>query len=86
MNYVTILGFMAGAITSTAFLPQVIKAASSKKVDDISLLQPVFLSFGILLWLIYGLFLRDLPIILANIIGFFSNTALIWLKIKYSKR
>ena len=45
MNFVTILGFMAGAITSTAFIPQVIKAASSKKVEDISLLQPLLGGF-----------------------------------------
>jgi MtN3 and saliva related transmembrane protein len=39
-----------------------------------------------LLWLIYGIFLKDLPLILANAFSIVCYTLLIWLKLRYAKR
>jgi len=41
------------------------------------------LSAGIFLWLIYGLYKKDLPIILANGISLFLVLIVLGLKIKY---
>lgn len=83
MNYLWI-GILAGTITCAGFVPQVIKTFRTKKAEDVSLLQPLIISVGIFLWFIYGLLLKDLAIILANIFAFICNLALIAMKIKYT--
>jgi MtN3 and saliva related transmembrane protein len=85
MSY-QIIGFAAGLITSVGFIPQVYKALRTKKVEDISWLQPLVLSVGIFLWLIYGLILNDQAIILANAFALCCNILLLSLKIIYQKK
>ncbi len=80
---VTILGFIAGGLTTFAFFPQVVKAARTKSTGDISLGMVSLSSTGIFLWFIYGLCLRSLPIILPNFISFVLTSTLLTLKIKY---
>ena len=66
MDYIKIIGLIAGLCTTIAFLPQVIKTWRSRSAKDISLGMFLLLVFGVFLWLVYGLLLNDLPIILAN--------------------
>jgi MtN3 and saliva related transmembrane protein len=80
---VSILGFIAGGLTTFAFFPQVVKAARTKSTRDISLGMVSLTSTGIFLWFIYGLCLRSLPIILPNLISSVLTFTLLGLKIKY---
>jgi MtN3 and saliva related transmembrane protein len=80
---VSILGFIAGGLTTFAFFPQVVKAARTKSTHDISLGMVSLTSTGIFLWFIYGLCLRSLPIILPNLISCILTSTLLTLKIKY---
>ncbi|QQS50706.1 MAG: SemiSWEET transporter [Bacteroidota bacterium] len=64
--YIKIIGLTAAALTTFAFLPQAIKTWKTKSTDDLSPAMFGLLCTGILLWLIYGLLVNDLPIILAN--------------------
>jgi MtN3 and saliva related transmembrane protein len=79
------LGLLAGSITSLGFIPQLVKGYRTKKLDDVSYLMPVILGCGMLLWLIYGIFINDLPIIAANIFGIGCNISLVVLKKVYEK-
>ena len=81
MPWITIIGLLAAACTTIAFLPQVIKTVKTKKTKDISLLMYVILTTGILLWVVYGLLTIDLPIILANSITFVLALIVLMLKI-----
>jgi len=83
MEIVTILGLTAAALTTWSFLPQVIKSIKTKKTEDISLAMYSLLSVGILLWLIYGLLIKDFPIIIANLVSFILNLIIVFLKLKY---
>ena len=78
------LGVLAGAITSFGFIPQLVKGYRTKKLDDVSYYMPLVLCFGMLLWLIYGVFRFDLAIIGANVFGMGCNVALILMKKYYS--
>jgi len=80
---VSILGFVAGGLTTLAFLPQVIKAWHTKSTHDISLGMVTLTATGILLWFIYGLCLRSLPIALPNFVSFILTSTLLILKIRY---
>ncbi len=80
----TILGFLAGAITSLGFIPQIIKGYKTKKLEDVSYYMPLVLALGMALWLIYGIGKEDYAIIAANIFGVSCNLLIISMK-KYYK-
>lgn len=66
MNLVELLGFLAGTLTTLAFLPQVVKTWRSKSAKDLSMGTLSMICSGVLLWLIYGILAEDLPITVAN--------------------
>ena len=82
-KFITFLGLIAGALTTIAFLPQVIKTWKTKKTEDISLGMFLILCSGILLWLIYGLLTNDLPLVLANGVTFLFAVIILLFKLKY---
>lgn len=83
MNVVTVLGLVAGTLTTVAFLPQVLHAWKTKSTKDLSL--PMLLSFttGVLCWFIYGISIDSLPIALANGVTLVLAGANLALKLKY---
>jgi MtN3 and saliva related transmembrane protein len=81
----TYLAFVAGALTSTGYIPQIIKGYRTRKLDDVSLIMPAVLGFGMFLWLIYGLARDDSAIIAANVVGASLTTLLVLMKMEYSK-
>jgi len=74
----TYLGLLAAACTTAAFVPQVVRAARTRRTRDISLGMYAVLCLGLFLWLVYGLILRDLPLIAANAV---SLTLALWVLI-----
>lgn len=83
MDYITILGLIAGTLTTVAFLPQLAKTWQTKSAKDVSLGMLTIFSTGVFLWLIYGFYLQALPIILANLITLIFNLIILGLKIRY---
>lgn len=80
---ITHLGLLAGAITSAAAIPQVVRTYRTRQVRDISIWQPVILNIGMTLWLVYGLAIGDAPLIIANIFSIVCYSFLIAMKILY---
>lgn len=83
MDYLTILGVVAGILTTSSFIPQIIKILKTRSAKDVSLLMFVIISLGISLWLVYGILKEDLPIIIANSVTLVFNIAVLFLKYKY---
>ena len=83
MELITILGLVAGTLTTVAFLPQLFKIWQTKSSKDISFNTLIIFNTGIFLWLVYGIYLNALPIILANLFTLIFNMIIVWLKIKY---
>lgn len=79
----TTVGLVAGALTSVAAIPQVIKTLKTRHVRDISIWQPLLLAFGVALWMVYGILINDLPLIVANITPLICNVILTVMKIRY---
>ena len=80
----TLIGLLAGLLTSIAALPQVVKTWRSRHARDLSIWQPLLLSLGVALWLIYGMLIGDTPLILANITPLICNLLLTVMKLKFS--
>jgi MtN3 and saliva related transmembrane protein len=85
-GFMTILGFVAAALTTFAFLPQVIHTYKTKSVDDLHMGTLVAFSIGVALWLVYGLSLRSWPIIFANGVTLGIQIPLIVMKFKYGAK
>jgi len=83
MNPITIIGLLAGTLTTIAFLPQLIKTLKLKETKDLSLWMYIILCTGVFLWLVYGLLIKDLPIIAANGISLILGSIILFYKLKY---
>jgi MtN3 and saliva related transmembrane protein len=86
MNLTGSIGFFAGLLTSGAAVPQVLQTYRTKHARDLSMSQLVLLNLGMLLWLIYGLMITDLPLIYANVFSICCYSSLIAMKIRYDRR
>lgn len=86
MDLWTLLGVLAGALTSSGYIPQIIKGFRTKQMDDVSVLMPGILGAGMLMWLAYGLHKEDIPIILANIAGSTFAFSIVVQKWVYGRR
>ena len=78
-------GYFAAILTTSAFLPQLIKTIKTKKADDVSLLTLIMFICGVLSWIIYGYQISSIPILTANLITFLLNFLILITKISYSK-
>ncbi len=86
MEGTEILGFIAGACTTVAVVPQLIKSLKTKKVMDVSPIMFGILITGVGLWTVYGFIKNDLPIIITNGISFLLNVAMLVLMLLYQDR
>jgi len=86
MNTVTLLGFIAGTLTTFAFLPQVVKTWRTKSSGDLSIGTMGMICTGVFLWLLYGLLIEDLPLIATNAVTLLLVVAAFVLILTYRKR
>jgi len=63
---IVIIGYLAGFCTAIAQFPQAIKVIRTGETHSISVGMYAIMTFGILLWFLYGVFLENWPMILAN--------------------
>jgi MtN3 and saliva related transmembrane protein len=82
----TWIGLAAAFLTSIAVIPQVVRTWRTKHARDISIWQPLLLIVGMLLWLIYGVLLHDLPLIAANSFSISCYLLLLGMKIVFDRR
>lgn len=78
-----LVGLGAGMLTTLAFLPQAIKAYTTRSTRDLSLPTFLLLCTGIALWLCYGLMLGDVPLVAANAVTLVFALVILWVKIRH---
>jgi len=86
MDSIELLGMTAGTISSITFLPQVIKTWKSKSAKDISLWMLLFVTSSVILWLIYGIFLKSIPIIYTNSAVLLMSLILLYFKWAFDRK
>ena len=80
---ITLIGLAAAFCTTIAFLPQVIQTWRTRSTKDISLAMFLVFTTGIFLWLVYGVIIRDVPLITANGITFVLSATILYLKLRH---
>jgi len=82
---IDLLGLLAGALTTIAFVPQLLKLYATKSGKDVSARMFLIFSTGVTLWLIYGILIRSAPIIIANSLTLLMSLVILVLKLRYAR-
>jgi MtN3 and saliva related transmembrane protein len=80
---VQILGLVAGALTTGALLPQVIKSWKTKSAGDVSYGMYILYILAFILWISYGVLKSDIPIIATNILSITQSVIMLVFKWKF---
>jgi MtN3 and saliva related transmembrane protein len=83
MDMTTLVGLVAGLLTTVSLVPQVIKIWKTRSAKDVS--RKMFIAFcaGVALWLIYGILKDEVPMILWNAVSLALGLAILGMKLKY---
>jgi MtN3 and saliva related transmembrane protein len=79
------VGLVAGALTSTSFLPQIVRGWKTKRLADVSPAMLGVMFTGLVLWEAYGWAQRDVVLIAANAIGIVLTGTLLTLWWRYRR-
>ena len=82
--FFTLLGFIAGTLTTVAFLPQVKHTYKCKSADELSWTMLITFSIGVFCWFVYGIYMHSWPMIFANSITLLIQIFIIGMKVRYS--
>ena len=73
----TVIGIVAGLLTSVSMVPQLIKVIKEKDVSNLSPFMVFILLTGVSMWVVYGMLLKDWPIIVFNAFSVLVNAILL---------
>lgn len=80
------IGYLAATLTTASFVPQAILTIRTKDTESLSLGMYSTFTLGVLCWLIYGMYLGDKAIIVANAITLLLAASILFFKIYNSIR
>ena len=86
MELTDVLGYVAGALTTIALIPQAWRSFRTKDVSGISLRMYCIFTLGVAIWLAYGIVLGETPMILANSVSLVLACAVLAMKLRYGRR
>lgn len=82
---ITLVGSVSAALTTAAFVPQVLRVWRLRDARDISLPTFLIFSVGLVGWVVYGLLVVSVPIVAANVITLGLALAIVGLKVKFDR-
>ncbi len=83
MANLEIVGYLAGFLIAIALSPQLIKIWRTKSTKDISILWTLIVMFGLLLWIVYAISNKILPLLIFASIDFLMMLSLFVMKLIY---
>lgn len=76
-------GYVAALCTTSAYVPQVLRVWRTRSTHDISLRMFLVLVTGLSLWLVYGIWRGEIPLIVANSITLMLASTILYFKIRH---
>lgn len=80
--HIEIIGLIAACLTTASFVPQVYRIWKTKSADGVSLTMFLMFFTGVLLWLVYGIYIKSMSMTIANIITALLALVIIYYKLK----
>ena len=81
-----IIGFLAAILTTSAFVPQVIKVWKSKSSKGVSVTMYLVMLSGVILWGTYGYLIGSVSVLAANVVTAFLQILILFLIFKNKNR
>jgi MtN3 and saliva related transmembrane protein len=78
-----LIGYLAGFLTTVAYVPQTLKILREKHTSSLSLGMYMLLTAGIASWFVYGWMIGSLPIMISNGIATLLTMAILIMKLKH---
>jgi MtN3 and saliva related transmembrane protein len=78
---ISTIGMIAAILTTGAYIPQAYKTIKTRQTRDLSIITFTMLFVGTVFWFIYGMYIRDTPLMLANGITATLSGIIFFLKI-----
>ncbi len=75
------IGYAAAALTTGSFVPQALLTLRTRDVSGISLAMYGAFTVGVALWLVYGVWLGEWPIIVANAVTLTLAATILCIKV-----
>ncbi|MBN1644585.1 hypothetical protein JW851_00915 [Candidatus Woesearchaeota archaeon] len=72
MTILAVLATIFGVVNGIANFPQIYKIFRRKSAKDISVITYSLLSVGSFVWILYGLEIKNFPVLIMNILAFFE--------------
>ena len=85
-HQVELFGYAAAFLTTFAFVPQAIQSWRTRDLSGVSLGMYSLFTFGVGLWLVYGLIIEKWPLILANSVTFALALSILVLKLRSTRK
>ncbi len=82
---ITLVGSISAALTTAAFVPQVVRVWRLRDARDISLPTFAIFSAGLVGWVAYGAGVGSVPIIAANFLTLLLALAIVGLKLRFDR-
>ncbi|GAB2770767.1 SemiSWEET transporter [Rhabdobacter roseus] len=79
------VGYVAGLLTTLAFIPQVLQIYKTKSAKDVSLAMFLLFTLGVFMWLAYGIMTNSFPVVAANAVTLLLSLLILFFKFKYNK-
>ncbi|GAA5181528.1 SemiSWEET transporter [Niveibacterium umoris] len=80
---VDVLGYIAATLTTVAFVPQAWLTWKTRSAHGVSLGMYCVFVAGIVMWLVYGLFISAWPVVIANVVTLALASFILAMKIRY---
>lgn len=82
----SLIGSSAAVLTMFAFVPQIVKVLKTKSVKDVSMGTLIQLSAGVILWILYGIHIKNAIVITANAVTLTTLIILFFIYAEFSKK
>jgi MtN3 and saliva related transmembrane protein len=82
MDVAFVFGSVAAILTTSAFLPQIVHTLRTRDTRGISLAMYFTFTAGVATWTVYGVLIRQWPVIVANAVTLTLSGAVLGLKLK----
>ncbi|MFZ2448960.1 MAG: SemiSWEET transporter [Methylovulum miyakonense] len=76
-----IIGYIAAALTTSSFLPQAILTIKTRDTESLSMGMYSLFTTGVFCWLVYGVYIADKALVIANIVTFILAATILSFKV-----
>jgi MtN3 and saliva related transmembrane protein len=83
MDPIDILGLLCAMLTGILYIPQLVHMIKRKSTKDVSYLFLILTILNSIMWVVYGFYKINIPIILSDIFIFLTSVIMLIVKIFY---